>query len=53
MIFVHCSKSALAIGQNRSREFWLLGNNGWFDEKGASLKIARSEASRKLISTSG
>ena len=31
MIFVHCSKSAHAIGQNRSREFWLPGNNESFE----------------------
>ena len=31
MIFVHCSKSAHAIGQNRSRVFWLPGNNESFE----------------------
>ena len=29
-MFVYCSKSAHAIGQNRSRAFWLPGNNEWF-----------------------
>ena len=47
MIFVHCSKSAHAIGQNRSRVFWLPGNNESFEcvitmmhEKCALLKMA-------------
>ena len=31
MIFVHCSKSAHAIGQNRSRVFLLPGNNESFE----------------------
>ena len=31
MIFVHGSKSAHAIGQNRSRVFWLPGNNESFE----------------------
>ena len=31
MIFVHCSKSAHAIGQNQSRVFWLPGNNESFE----------------------
>ena len=31
MIFVHFSKSAHAIGQNRSRVFWLPGNNESFE----------------------
>ena len=31
MIFVHCSKSAHAIGQSRSRVFWLPGNNESFE----------------------
>ena len=57
MIFVHCSKSAHAIGQNRSRVFWLPGNNESFEriisitithEKCAVLKMARSKTSRKL-----
>ena len=55
MIFVHCSKSAHAIGQNRSRVFWLPGNNESFEcvitithEKYALLKMARSKTSRKL-----
>ena len=55
MIFVHCSKSVHAIGQNRSRVFWLPGNNESFDcvitimhEKCAVLKMARSKTSRKL-----
>ena len=55
MIFVHCSKSAQAIGQNRSRVFWLPGNDESFEcvitithEKCALLKIARSKTSRKL-----
>ena len=58
MIFVHCSKSAHTIGQNRSRVFWLSGNNESFEcvitithEKCALLKMARSKlskASRKL-----
>ena len=54
MIFVHCSKSAHAIGQNRSRVFWLPGNNESFEcvitmhEKRAVLKMARSKTSRKL-----
>ena len=55
MIFVHCSKSAHAIGQNRSRVFWLPGNNESFEcvitithEKCALLKMARSKTSRKL-----
>ena len=26
MSFIHCSKSAHAIGRNRSRVFWLPGN---------------------------
>ena len=57
MIFVHCSKSAHAIGQNRSRVFWLLGNNESFDcvititnEKCAVLKMAKSKTPRKLYS---
>ena len=55
MIFVHCSKSAHAIGQNRSRVFWLPGNNESFVcvititlENCAVLKMARSKTSRKL-----
>ena len=47
MIFVYCSKSARAIGQNRSRVFWLPGNNESFErvitithEKCALLKMA-------------
>ena len=56
MIFVHCSKSAHAIGQNRSRVFWLPGNNESFEwcvitimhEKCAVLKMARSKTSKKL-----
>ena len=55
MILVHCSKSAHAIGQNRSRVFWLPGNNESFEcvitimhEKCAVLKMARSKTSRKL-----
>ena len=55
MIFVHCSKSAHAIGQNRSRVFWLPGNNESFEcviiimhEKCALLKMVRSKTSRKL-----
>ena len=55
MIFVHCSKSAHAIGQNRSRVFWLSGNNESLEfvitithEKCALLKMARSKTSRKL-----
>ena len=55
MIFVHCPKSAHAIGQNRSRVFWLPGNNEPFEcvitimhEKCALLKMARSKTSRKL-----
>ena len=31
MIFVHCSKFAHAIGQNRSRVFLLPGNNESFE----------------------
>ena len=55
MIFVHCSKSAHAIGQNRSRVFLLPGNNESFEciitimhEKCAVLKMARNKTSRKL-----
>ena len=55
MIFVHCSKSAHAIGQNRSHVFWLPGNNESLEcvitikhEKCALLKMARSKTSRKL-----
>ena len=55
MIFVHCSKSTPAIGQNRSHVFWLPGNNESFEcvitimhEKCAVLKMARSKTSRKL-----
>ena len=55
MIFVHCSKSAHAISQNRSRVFWLPGNNELFEcvitiihEKCAVLKLARSKMSKKL-----
>ena len=55
MIFVHCSKSAHAIGQNRLRVFWLPGNNESFEcvitimyEKCAVLKMARSKTSKKL-----
>ena len=55
MIFVHCSKSAHTIGQNRSRVFWLPGNNESFEcvittkrEKCALFKMARSKTSRKL-----
>ena len=55
MIFVHCSKSAHAIGQNQSRVLLLPGNNESFEcvidnnaEKCALLKMARSKASRKL-----
>ena len=55
MIFVHCSQSAHAIGQNRSRVFWLPSNNELFEcvitithEKCALLKMARSKTSRKL-----
>ena len=54
MIFVHCSKSGHAIGQNRSRMIWLPGNNELFEcvitithEKCALLKMARSKTSRK------
>ena len=31
MIFVHCSESADAIGQNQSRLLWLPGNNESFE----------------------
>ena len=54
MIFVHCSKSAHAIGQNRSRVFWLPGNESFecvitiMHEKCALLKMARSKTSKKL-----
>ena len=55
MIFVHCSKSAHAIGQNRSRVFWLPGNNKSFEcvitithEKCVLLKMARSKMSGNL-----
>ena len=54
MIFVHCSKSAHAIGQNRSRVFWLPGNELFecvitiTHGKCALLKMARSKTSRKL-----
>ena len=55
MIFVHCSKSAHAIGQNRSRVFCLPGNDESFEcvitithEKCAVLKMARSKTSRNL-----
>ena len=55
MIFVHCSKSAHAIGQNQSRVFRLPGNNESFEcviaimhEKCALLKMARRKTSRKL-----
>ena len=55
MIFVHCSKSAHAIGQNRSRVFCLPGNNESFEyvitimhEKCAVLKVGRSTTSKKL-----
>ena len=55
MIFVHPSKSAHAIGQNRSRVFWLPGSNESFEcvitithEKCAVLTMARSKTSRKL-----
>ena len=55
MIFVHCSKSAHAIGQNRSRVFWLPGNNESFEciititpEKCAVFKMAKSKTARKL-----
>ena len=55
MIFVNCSKSVHAIDQNRSRVFWLPGNNESFEcvitimhEKFAVLKMARSKTSRKL-----
>ena len=55
MIFVHCSKSAHAIGQNRSRVFWLPGNNESFEcvitithEKRAVLRMAKSKTSRGL-----
>ena len=55
MVFVHCSKSAHAIGHNRSLVFWLPGNNESFEcvntithEKCAVLKMARSKTSRKL-----
>ena len=54
MIFVHCSKSAHAIGQNRLRVFWLPGNESFecvitiTHEKCAVLKMARSNTSRKL-----
>ena len=54
MIFVHYSKSAHAIGQNRSRVFWLPGNKSFecvitiTHEKCAGLKMARSKRSRKL-----
>ena len=54
MIFVHCSKSAHAIGQNQSRVFWLPGHNESFEcvitimhEKCAALKMARSKTSIK------
>ena len=53
--FVHCSKSAHAIGQNRSRVFWLPGNNESLEcvitithKKCALLKMAKSKTSRKL-----
>ena len=46
MIFVHCSKSAHAIGQNRSRVFWLPVIT-IMHEKCAVLKMARSKTSRK------
>ena len=29
-MFVYCSKSAQAVGQNRSRAFWLPGKNESF-----------------------
>ena len=55
MIFVHCSKSAHAIGQNRSRVFWLPGKNESFEcvitithEKCAVFEMAWSKTSRKL-----
>ena len=55
MIFVHYSKCAHAIGQNRSHVFWLPGNNESFEcvvttthEKCAVLKLAKSKTSRKL-----
>ena len=54
MIFVHCSKSAHAIGQNQSRVFWLPGNNESFEcvitiahQKHAVLKMAWSKTSLK------
>ena len=55
MIFVHCSKSAHAIGQNRSRVFFYLATKSRLSalltrmhEKCALLKMARSKASSKL-----
>ena len=49
------NKSAYAIGQNRSRVFWLPGNNESFEciitithEKCAVFKMAKSKTSRKL-----
>ena len=55
MIFVHCSKSAHAIGQNRSRVFRLPANKESLEcvitithEKCALLKMARKKTSRKL-----
>ena len=57
MIFVHSSKSAHAIGQNRSRVFWLPGNNESFEcvitithEKCAVLKMASKANKLKKIS---
>ena len=55
MIFVHCSKSTHAIGQNRSRAFGYLATTSRLSalltithEKCALLKMARSKESRKL-----
>ena len=53
MIFVHCSKSAHAIGQNRSRVFWLPGSNESFEcvitiMHGKCAVLKMSKTSRKL-----
>ena len=54
MIFVHCSKSAHVIGQNRSRVFWLPGNNESFERvitithEVCIIENGQSKTSRKL-----
>ena len=54
MIFVHCSKSANVIGQNRSRVFWLPGNNESFEcvititHEVCIIENGQSKTSRKL-----